>query len=98
MVLGITYLNLRKNEANGSRVKADASGDGRTGRGPGSTWAYALGVDPAGCSGCGTPESASQVVPASWLGKGQLLYLGLLWWLVTGNFERALLASSPNGS
>lgn len=31
-----------------------------------------------------------EVVPASWLGKGQLLYLALLWWMVVGNFERAL--------
>ncbi len=31
-------------------------------------------------------------MPASPLGRGQLLYLGLLWWLVVGNFERALVA------
>jgi hypothetical protein len=32
------------------------------------------------------------VVPASWLGKGQLLYLGLLWTVVIFNFERAVVA------
>ena len=32
------------------------------------------------------------VVPASWLGKGQLLYLGLLWTVVVFNFERAIVA------
>jgi hypothetical protein len=32
------------------------------------------------------------VIPPTWSGKGQALYLGLLWWLVTGNFERALVA------
>jgi len=32
------------------------------------------------------------IVPESWLGKGQLFYLGLLWLLVVGNFERALVA------
>ncbi len=30
------------------------------------------------------------VVPASWLGKGQLLYLVFLWAIVVANFERAL--------
>jgi hypothetical protein len=35
------------------------------------------------------------VVPESWLGKGQLLYIGLLWWLVAGNFERAIVAFRP---
>ena len=24
------------------------------------------------------------VIPASWPGKGQLLYLGFLWWMVIG--------------
>ncbi len=32
------------------------------------------------------------VIPASWLGKGQLLYLGLLWTAIVFNFERALVA------
>ncbi len=36
-----------------------------------------------------------QVVPASPVGKGQLLYLGLLWWLVAGNFARAIVAFRP---
>lgn len=30
------------------------------------------------------------LVPRSWLGRGQWLYLLLLWWMVAGNFERAL--------
>ena len=32
------------------------------------------------------------LVPAPWLGKGQLLYIAFLWWMVVGNFERALSA------
>ncbi len=32
------------------------------------------------------------IVPASWLGKGQLVYLGLLWSVVVFNFERAIVA------
>jgi hypothetical protein len=35
------------------------------------------------------------VVPASWLGKGQLLYLVLLWTVVVFNFERAIVAFQP---
>jgi hypothetical protein len=31
------------------------------------------------------------VVPTSWLGKGQLVYLLFLWTMVVGNFERALV-------
>lgn len=31
-------------------------------------------------------------VPSSWLGKGQLLYLVLLWVVITFNFEKALVA------
>jgi hypothetical protein len=32
------------------------------------------------------------VLPESTLGRGQLLYLVSLWWLVAGNFERALVS------
>jgi hypothetical protein len=35
------------------------------------------------------------IVPTTWLGKGQLLYLVFLWWMITGNFERALVSFSP---
>lgn len=34
-------------------------------------------------------------IPPNWLGKGQLLYLVFLWWMVAGNFERALVAFAP---
>ncbi|GAB3704646.1 hypothetical protein GCM10027592_36260 [Spirosoma flavus] len=36
------------------------------------------------------------IIPASWLGRGQLIYLVLLWLMVIGNFERALVAWHPN--
>lgn len=29
-------------------------------------------------------------IPTNWLGRGQLLYLVFLWWMVIGNFERAV--------
>src|SRR4029079_19300087 len=35
------------------------------------------------------------VVPESALGKGQLLYVIFLWWVVIGNFERAVVGFAP---
>ncbi|WP_080055487.1 hypothetical protein [Spirosoma aerolatum] len=35
------------------------------------------------------------VIPVSWLGRGQLLFLVLLWLMVVGNFERALVDWHP---
>jgi hypothetical protein len=35
------------------------------------------------------------VLPASWLGRAQGLYLVFLWWMVAGNFERALVGFAP---
>ncbi len=35
------------------------------------------------------------VVPSSWLGKGQMLYLTLLWVMVIGNFTKAVVAFAP---
>lgn len=34
-------------------------------------------------------------ISSDWLGKGQLLYLVFLWWVVVINFERALVNFSP---
>jgi hypothetical protein len=30
------------------------------------------------------------IVPTSWVGKGQLLYVVFLWWMVVGNLDRIL--------
>jgi hypothetical protein len=35
------------------------------------------------------------ILSANWLGRGQLLYLAFLWWMVVGNFERALVSFAP---
>ena len=35
------------------------------------------------------------LIPTSESGKAQLLYLVFLWWIVAGNFERALVAFAP---
>jgi hypothetical protein len=36
------------------------------------------------------------IVPATWLGRGQLFYLAFLWPMVIGNFERALVGFSEH--
>ncbi|MVM28660.1 hypothetical protein GO755_01355 [Spirosoma sp. HMF4905] len=36
------------------------------------------------------------LIPNSWLGKGQLIFLILLWFMVVGNFERALVNWHPS--
>lgn len=36
------------------------------------------------------------LIPGTWLGKGQLFFLILLWVMVVGNFERALVAWHPS--
>jgi hypothetical protein len=35
------------------------------------------------------------LVPPTWLGKGQMLYLMLLWWMIIGNLTKALVAFAP---
>jgi hypothetical protein len=35
------------------------------------------------------------LVPPTWLGKGQMLYLALLWWMVIGNLFRAIVSFTP---
>lgn len=35
------------------------------------------------------------LVPTNWLGKGQMIYLAFLWWIVIGNFMKALVSFSP---
>lgn len=35
------------------------------------------------------------IVPGSPLGRGQLLYVVLLWWIVAGNFDRIVVAFTP---
>ena len=35
------------------------------------------------------------LLTTSWLARGQALYLLLLWWMVVGNFERAVVSFAP---
>lgn len=34
-------------------------------------------------------------IPTNWLGRGQLLYLVFLWWIVIGNFDRSVVNFAP---
>ena len=34
-------------------------------------------------------------IPENWLGRGQLLYLVFLWWMVAGNFDRSVVNFAP---
>jgi hypothetical protein len=91
VILGITYINLRKNATfwlAQKIVPAEMSGV--------STWiwfdlAYLLLAVTLFALWVRHRRQPLPILPTSWLGKGQLLYLGLLWALVAGNFERELV-------
>jgi len=91
VVLGITYINLRKNVpqwVKSSAVPSEMAGI------PAWIWfeaAYFL-LALAAIVLCARHWNRPlAVLPATPKGRGQLLYLGLLWLLVIGNFERALV-------
>ena len=92
VVLGITYLNLRKNVGQWLQAHAVPEQHGRPLRRglvrPG------LSPDRADLPGAPAPARARPlaIVPPSPMGRGQLLYVVLLWWLVAGNFERIVVA------
>ena len=86
----ITYLNLRKNPIlwiEGGTVPAAFHGISSR------AWfslAYALMAIGAVVLAVRHRSRPIALLPDSWLGRGQLLYLGFLWAMVLGNFERAL--------
>jgi hypothetical protein len=94
VLLGLTYLNLRKNVS--QWVKFQAVPEEMVGIAA-ATW-FDLGYLLLGMTLLALAARHDQrplaIMPASWLGKGQLFYLVLLWWLVAGNFERALVGFS----
>ncbi len=95
VLLGITYLNLRKNVGEWVRVKAvppEMVGIAT------SAWfdlGYILLASTLLAILVRNARRPLAILPASRLGRGQLLYLVLLWWLVVGNFERALVSFTP---
>lgn len=90
VILGITYLNLQKNAE--EWVKQKVMPDSMVGL---SAWgwfnlvyialtvAYVLLIR-------AHMRRPLPILRTSWLVRGQMLYLVLLWWMVMGNFERAL--------
>ncbi|MFI5460083.1 MAG: hypothetical protein ACHRXM_32085 [Isosphaerales bacterium] len=92
VLLGITYLNLRKNVAQWVAAKAMPAEMAGV-----AAWVwFELGYVLLALSMLALflrhRQRPLPIVPESWLGKGQLLYVGFLWWLVAGNFVRALVS------
>lgn len=95
VVLLITYLNLRKNP--GAWSKANAMAD-QLGPLESATWfnlAYSLLAATVLIVLYRHLRQPIALLSCSWAGKGQLLFLVLLWWMVIGNFERALVSFAP---
>jgi len=95
VLLLVTYLNLRKNPVEWVKVKAvPASLYGL----PAQVWfdlAYVLVALAVIALLVRHLRRPLVIIPSAWLGKGQLLYLVFLWWMVVGNFERALVSFAP---
>ena len=94
-IVGVTYLNLRKNPAEWVRLKAVPE----TLYGlSAETWfnlAYLAMAIAIIWTLTRHLKSPLPLVPVNWLGKGQLLYLIFLWWMVVGNFDRAQVSFTP---
>jgi hypothetical protein len=92
VLLAITYLNLRKNVREWVRVHAmPAEMVGI----PASTWfdlGYILLALTLLALWLRHTRKPLEIMPSSALGRGQVLYVLLLWTLVIGNFERAVVA------
>jgi hypothetical protein len=90
VLLAITYLNLRKNP--GTWVKDHGMARVMYGL-PLATW-FDIGYASLAVAVL-TPlirhlRKPIPVIPTSWVGKGQLLYVVFLWWMVVGILDRAL--------
>jgi len=95
VLLGITYLNLRKNPQTWTATgdfPSDLYGLSAV------SWfdigyvIIAIAFVALAIAHC---RRALPVIPETWLGAGELLYLLFLWWMIVGNFERALLKFAP---
>jgi hypothetical protein len=91
----LTYLNLRKNPA--MWTKAKAVPELLYGLSVASWFdlAYLILGMAIVCLLVAHQRRPLPFIPAAWEGKGQLLYLVFLWWMVIGNFERALVSFAP---
>lgn len=95
VLIGITYLNLRKNPSDW--VKAKAFPVEMYGLATG-TWfalAYLALATVLVALLVRHRREPLALLPVSALGRAQLLYLVFLWWVVVGNFERVVVAFAP---
>lgn len=95
VLLVVTYLNLRKCVE--TWVEAKAVPAAMYGLSAEAWFGLAYGVVAAVVIGAllRHPRQPLSLLPATWLGRGQLLFLVFLWWLVVGNFTRALVGFAP---
>jgi hypothetical protein len=95
VLLGITYLNLRKNP--GEWVKSGAMPEVLAGI-PAVNWfdlGYLLLAIAVLVPLAAHLRGRLPLLSMGALGQGQWLYLAFLWWMVVGNFERALVGFRP---
>jgi hypothetical protein len=95
VLLVVTYVNLRQNPS--VWVKAKAMPPVLLGVSAESWFNLAYGAAAAGFVAVVAAQRRHPLplLSAGWLSRGQLLYLIFLWWIVIGNFERALVAFAP---
>ena len=95
VLLVITYINLRQDPT--AWVKAKAMPPELLGLSAATWFNLAYAILLVGFIGLavGHARRPLTLLTSSWLGRGQLLYLVFLWWVVVGNFERALVAFAP---
>jgi hypothetical protein len=95
VLLGITYLNLRKNPVDWMNARAMPAL--LAGLSP-VTW-FNLGYIALAALGVAALLAHQRrplpLIPDSSAGKAQLLYLVFLWWMVLGNFSRAIVSFAP---
>ncbi len=91
VLLLITYLNLRKNAGEWVRVGAMPGTMAGLSAAAWFDLAYLLIALTLLTLALRHSRKPLAILPPSPLGRGQLLYVVLLWWLVAGNFERALV-------
>jgi hypothetical protein len=95
VLVGITWVNLRRNPADW--LKAKAVPDTVLGWSAG-TWfnlAYLLIATVCLIALFVHSHRPLPLVPRNHAGKAQLLFLVFLWWVVVGNFERAIVSFAP---
>jgi hypothetical protein len=95
VLLVVTYLNLQQNPA--VWVKAKAMPSVLLGLSAESWFNLAYAAAAVGFAAVVVAQRRQPLplLSVGWPVRGQLLYLVFLWWIVIGNFERALVAFAP---